>query len=454
MKKTISIIIRTKNEEKWIGACLRSVFDQENSDFEVIVVDNQSRDETLNIVSNYPVKLVHYEEAYFPGKALNTGVRASSGDYLVFLSGHCVPVNTQWLNYLRRDFDDPGVAAVYGRQEPLPYSSDTDKRDLWTVFGLDKKIQKKDSFFHNANSMIRRDIWEAIPFDEQTTNIEDRIWAKAVLQQEYHIVYEPEASVYHWHGIHQDGNAERLRNVVKIVESLELVESHEKVHKNASELHITAVIPIKGVSREINGKNLMAYTIERALEAELVNDVVVSTDAESTAEISRSLGAAAPFLRPKELSYDYVGLNRVMSYTISQLYVLNQMPDLVLILQETHPFRPKGFLDAFIREMLYTGVDTLIPASKDYNLFFKKEQDEVFTLDKGLIPQKFKEPLYAGIAGLGILLKPQFLKDELLMGNNIGVYPIKHKLCPLEIQTDSDIRYFSDLLEKFWRSDE
>jgi rhamnosyltransferase len=454
MKKTISIIIRTKNEEKWIGTCLRSVFDQENTDFEVIVVDNQSSDETLNIVSKYPVRLIHYKEAYFPGKALNTGVRASTGDYLAFLSGHCVPVNTQWLDNLLRNFNHPAVSAVYGRQEPLPYSSDTDKRDLWTVFGLDKKIQKKDSFFHNANSMIRRDIWELIPFDEQTTNIEDRIWAKAVLQKGYHIVYEPVASVYHWHGIHQNGNPERLRNVVKIVESLELVESKKYVHKNASELHITAVIPIKGESRKISGKHLMAYTIERALEAELVNDVVVSTDSEITAETARSLGATAPFLRPKDLSYDYVGLNRVMSYTISQLYVLNQLPDLVLILQETHPFRPKGFLDAMIRKMLYTGVDTLIPASKDYNLFFKKEKDEVFTLDNGLVPQKFKEPLYAGIAGLGILLKPQFLQDEMLMGNNVGVYPIEHKLCSLEIQTDSDIKYFGDLLEHFWRSDE
>jgi CMP-N-acetylneuraminic acid synthetase len=241
---------------------------------------------------------------------------------------------------------------------------------------------------------------------------------------------------------------------VKIVESLELVKSHDEVQKSASELNITAVIPIKGDSRKINGKNLMTYTIERALEAELVSDVVVSTDSESTAETARSLGATAPFLRPKELSYDYVGLNRVMSYTISQLCVMKQIPDLVLILQETHPFRPKGFLDAMIREMLYTGVDTLIPASKDYNIFFKKEKDEVFTLDKGLIPQKFKEPLYAGIAGLGILLKPQFLKAEMLMGDNVGVYPIANRLCSLEIQTDSDIIYFGDVLEKFWRSDE
>ena len=70
------------------------------------------------------------------------------------------------------------VAGVYGRQQPMSFSSDNDKRDLVTVFGLDKKTQKKDPFFHNANSMFRRDIWNEIPFDEEVTNIEDRVWGK------------------------------------------------------------------------------------------------------------------------------------------------------------------------------------------------------------------------------------------------------------------------------------
>lgn len=51
------------------------------------------------------------------------------------------------------------VAGVYGRQEPMSFSSDLDKRDLLITFGLDRRVQMKDSFFHNANSMIRREIY-------------------------------------------------------------------------------------------------------------------------------------------------------------------------------------------------------------------------------------------------------------------------------------------------------
>jgi GT2 family glycosyltransferase len=454
MKKHISIIIRTKNEEKWINSCLRSVFDQDYDNFEVVLVDDHSDDKTLEIASAYPIKLVHYDQPFFPGLSLNVGIQASKGEYIVCLSGHCVPVDSNWIKNLVRNFNDPETAAVYGRQEPLPYSSDTDKRDLWTIFGLDKKVQKKDSFFHNANSMVRRDIWNAIPFDEKTTNIEDRIWAKTVIEKGYQIVYEPKASVYHWHGIHQDGNKERLRNVVKIVESLELVELHKTQPTDASSLNITAVIPIKGRSILLNGKSLLSYSIERALESELVDEVVVSTDSEETAALAESLGAIAPFLRPKELSYEYVGLNRVMSYTISQLQLLDRFPDLVVILQETHPFRKKGFIDTMIREMLYRSTDTLLPVRKDYNIFYKEENDAVVPIDKGLIPERFKEPLLAGIVGLGLVTKPQFLMDEMLTGNDVSVFPIGHRLGQLEIKNKEDALYFGDVLNKFWEAGE
>jgi len=59
------------------------------------------------------------------------------------------------------------------------------------LFGLDRKVQIKDSFFHNANSTIRMDLWRQIPFDETVTNIEDRAWAQQVLARGYRIIYEP-----------------------------------------------------------------------------------------------------------------------------------------------------------------------------------------------------------------------------------------------------------------------
>ena len=71
---------------------------------------------------------------------------------------------------------------------------------------------------------------------------------------------------------------------------------------------ILAIIPARGGSkgvprkniRELDGKPLIAYTIEAAIGSRYINRLIVSTDEEEIAEICRSWGAEVPFLRPKE----------------------------------------------------------------------------------------------------------------------------------------------------------
>ena len=87
----ISIIIRTKNEEDWIQHCLEMVFKQDYRDFEVILVDNNSSDQTVSVAKRYPLAKIIYIDVFMPGDALNQGIRASVGEYIVCLSAHCVP---------------------------------------------------------------------------------------------------------------------------------------------------------------------------------------------------------------------------------------------------------------------------------------------------------------------------------------------------------------------------
>jgi rhamnosyltransferase len=218
----ISVIIRTKNEERWLDSCLFAVNNQDINDLEIILVDNESTDRTLDIAKYYKCVILHISDQDFNySKALNQGIDASSGSLIAILSGHCIPVNDQWLSCLSMHFLDNEVGAVFGRQEPLPDSNPVDKRDLWTTFGLDRKIQKRDYFFHNANSMIRRSIWERQPFNEKINGVEDREWAKKVLQFGRKIIYEPLASVFHHHGIHHSGNEQRAARVVRMIEAIQ-----------------------------------------------------------------------------------------------------------------------------------------------------------------------------------------------------------------------------------------
>jgi glycosyltransferase involved in cell wall biosynthesis len=222
MSQGVSIVIRAKNEAKWLASCLDAIQLQDYADFETIVVDNQSDDRTREIAETYGCELIDISDEDFNfSRALNIGIAAGDKPLVGMISGHCVPADDQWLTRLAMHFSNPGVVAVYGRQEPLPDTAAVDKRDLWITFGLDRKVQQRDYFFHNANSMIRRSAWERIPFNENIHGVEDQDWAKKVLGEAQRIVYEPTARVFHHHGIHHTQSEERAARVVRVIELIQ-----------------------------------------------------------------------------------------------------------------------------------------------------------------------------------------------------------------------------------------
>lgn len=447
MDKLISVIIRTKDEERWITQCLKEVFSQDYKNFEVIIVDNESSDKTIEKAKQFAVAQVLTCDDYRPGKALNAGIRASKGDYVVCLSGHCIPVNRYWLSNLIRNFSEKGVAGVYGRQEPMSFTSDADKRDLALVFGLDRKVQVKDSFFHNANSMISRACWEELPFDDTVPNIEDRVWAKEILEKGYKIVYEPEASVYHYHGIHQNGDIERCANVVRILENLNADYNYKSI--DIEKLNIVAIIPVRGAIQYLDGKPLIAYTIERSLGSKYVKRTIVSTDNAELAKLAVSMGAEAPFIREAPLSGASVDLDKVLNYSLRKIEENKIFPDLVVSLEVTFPFRPKGLIDDMIVKLSHSGLDTIVAAREENRAIWKERDAKICQLEEGLTPRQFKDPVFVELRGVGCVTHPEFIREGHFMGKKIGIYELRDPYSHLEIRSDEELKMGSHLVKEW-----
>lgn len=427
-----SIIIRTKNEERWIGRCLRMVFQQKMDDFEVVVVDNQSSDNTLQIAQKFPVKVVNIDK-YTPGKAINVGVRASRGQYIVCLSAHCIPQDEMWLKNLYRNIEDENIAGVYGRQLPFAYSSDLDKRDLFITFGLDRRIQIKDSFFHNANSLIRRNVWEKIPFDEDATNIEDRIWGKAVIESGYRLAYDPEAAVYHYHGIHQDRNEERAKNVVKIMESLSDLHEHKSIPYGfgPDSMNIIAILPILGSPVFLDDHNLLERCIEQVKRTKYLNKIVVVSENAEVRRIAQKSGISV-IDRPRALEDPRVTVEEVLQYALRESEKENYHYDAVLYVNYLYPFRPRNYFDMLIDEFASSGVDSLVPTLKDYQPHWMQSDGKIICADSGFLPREFKTPLHKGLVGLGCISCSEFVRSGKILGDNIALIPLDEQLYSLK----------------------
>lgn len=447
----VSIIIRTKNEERWISLCLRAVFKQNYKDYEVIVVDNNSTDKTVEKALSFGVKLLTIDD-FYPGKAINLGIRESTGDVIVCLSGHCIPVNEDWLSNLIVNLEDKKVAGVYGRQEPMTFTSDQNKRDLITVFGLDQRYQKKDPFFHNANSAFRRDVWKELPFDEEITNIEDRVWGQKVISKGYQIVYEPTASVYHHHGIHHDGNEERCKNVIRIIELLEQENNQNKkdeIVNNISELNIIAILPIKGDIQYCGGKPLVEYTVKQALESKYIKKIFVSSDNEDISTIVRKLGAESPFLRPQHLSDEFVGIRGVLQYSLNKIEEIEKGIDIVVVLMANYPFRKPGLLDNFIEKFIRKGTDCLIPVRSEYRSAWLKD-DQRIEMISDVLPRKLKEKsIYISLFGLGFITYPNFIREGELFGKNIGLHEVTESSAHIEVRSEESFQFANSIIDQY-----
>ena len=110
----VSIILRTRDEERWVASCLRRIAIQTHHNVEVVLVDNASSDRTVDRARiEWPnLTLVEVDE-FLPGDALNRGIQQSHGEYCVCLSAHCIPRDELWLEHLLKNFtDDPLLAGA------------------------------------------------------------------------------------------------------------------------------------------------------------------------------------------------------------------------------------------------------------------------------------------------------------------------------------------------------
>ena len=422
----ISVLIRTKNEEKWIGHSLKGVFNQKvDAEVEVIIIDNNSTDYTVEVAKRYPISKAINISEFLPGRALNDGIRASTGDYIACISAHCIPKDENWLSSLLANFvDNPDLAGVYGRQLPLGFTGPIDKRDLLTVFGQDKRVQIKDYFFHNANSMVPRKIWDEIPFDEGVTNIEDRVWGKQVIEAGYKIIYEPKAAVYHHHGLHQGNTRERAEGVVSILERVDEKDLNDLPEMLAPEkTNVAAVMTVIGkLSEQSDAYKSMEKAVNDLQNSCYVNSIYLVADEEKLSNV-----LDIDWLdRKKILNADSISLNKLMQHVLELIEGGQDYPERILYVNHDYVNRPVGVFDELIVDAQYKGCDTVFPGLVDYgHYWYHNDEGEFEQTDPSLDARDKRDPLYKALYGLGCLTSSWVIRSGKLVGGKVGILKIE-----------------------------
>ena len=211
----VSVVIVNYNGSAFLPACLDSLVDQSYSQFEIILVDNGSTDDSISKINvDYPgVRLIRNSTNLGFAKACNQGIELSEGEYVAFLNYDTV-VDRDWLNELVKGISkstDIGAVMskilIIDKKPPTINSSGGIIHFLgisWSGnFNLpDSSIQNEErqvAFVSGAAMLARRAVLdEVLPFDEDFfMYCEDTDLSWRMRLAGYRLMYEPASIVHH-----------------------------------------------------------------------------------------------------------------------------------------------------------------------------------------------------------------------------------------------------------------
>ncbi len=86
IKPTVTVLVLSRNVERYIKRCLKSIFSMNYKNIEVTLIDSHSSDNTCSIAEKFPVKIIKLDKPSIP-KAYNTGVHTANGKYIFIING-------------------------------------------------------------------------------------------------------------------------------------------------------------------------------------------------------------------------------------------------------------------------------------------------------------------------------------------------------------------------------
>jgi CMP-N-acetylneuraminic acid synthetase/spore coat polysaccharide biosynthesis predicted glycosyltransferase SpsG len=216
---------------------------------------------------------------------------------------------------------------------------------------------------------------------------------------------------------------------------------------------VLAVIPARGGSKGIprknirllNGKPLISYTIETALNSKYINKVIVSTDDEEIAQVSKKYGAEV-IIRPEHLASDEVPLDPVIYDAVKQLESQGGQFDIILTIQPTSPLLKKGTLEKIIEKLVMEQYDTVLTAVDDRHLSWKKQGEKYIPnyterKNRQYLPPEFRE------TGAVLASRRAVITPYSRIGEKVSLYEV-NKFESIDIDSPMDWWIAEKLLKK------
>ncbi len=203
----VSIIVPIKNRCNLLPNLIKNLSNLDYPEYEIIIVDDCSMDNTKELLKSYPVKSITLEKSVGSAEARNIGIKEAKNDIIALTDSDCL-VSKNWLRNLvpyLNSYDVVGGKVIF--------SDDTEKK-LNPFNTKNETVLTKESsinFLNTSNMIFKKEIWK---FSGGFLNyrIEDLEFSWRLLKKGFKLVYSPKGLVIH------HGNRTPLQNIIKYLQ--------------------------------------------------------------------------------------------------------------------------------------------------------------------------------------------------------------------------------------------
>ena len=420
----VSVYVANHNYGRFIEQAIESVLRQTMQDFELIIIDDGSTDDSRQIIERYAdrprvVTILQHNQGL--NVTNNIAMRAASGRYIMrldaddYLDEHALQVLS---GALERNAD---VGLVF----PDYYLVDEDgnvkdmvrRHDFGEVTLLDQPA-------HGACTMIRRACLQELGGYDEAFRMQDGydLWIRFIERFGVRNVNLP-LFYYRQHPRSLTRGEDKI-----LATRAEII--RKRVGAQDRKTTAAAFIPVRGRAadpqsaalRVLGGKPLIDWTVEAALEAERVNDVVVtSPDDEVLAHVVRRFGdAVITIRRDRKLALLNTYLEDTVLHTLEAFRTMRPDPDVIALLYVESPFRTSHHIDSAIDVMDLFETDRVLAVRPETEVFYVHNGSGLEPVRQGRALRLEAEELYRAAGDMEIVRRTFFDANRTLSGGRTG----------------------------------
>ncbi|MEQ9440562.1 MAG: glycosyltransferase [Cyclobacteriaceae bacterium] len=443
----VTVYITNYNYGKFITQAVESVLNQTLSDFEIIIIDDGSTDNSREIIETY-ANHAKIKVIYQKNKGLNVtnniALRVAKGKYIMrldaddFLDTNALLVMSNMLE------NDAELGLVFPNYYVTDASGNVDA--VHQRHDFEKDVSLMDQAAHGACTMIRTEFLKELGGYNENYQCQDgyELWVKFTAKHRVANVTTP-LFYYRQHGSNLTKNETRILTTRATI-------NQEYVRDEQLRKHALAVIPIRDQGStnhklaltKMGEKTMLEYKIEAAINSENTQQVVITSPDDSIQDIIQEKYGNQPKLlfisRPKEQAQLNVGLVETVSQALEHAPMQDIQVSSIVILAIEYPFVSSSTIDDAVNTMFLFQSDSLISVRPDTSLFYQHQGHGMKPI---LNQEKFtkleREALYKYTGGISVTRVDVFRQHKQFITGTVGHIVVDQKTS-LGIFSDYDLQ--------------